>query len=195
MTEELNSYINSRYQRWLDYARYHCALAGLVGEEQEVLHTVLVTLIDQGQDKLLDLYHKKKQGYTELDFYILAAIKLNCHSKTSPYRHKFRSLPADRNTDVWSLEILDEGYDSQPEYKERILSGMRLLRISFNWTYLEPLERSIVEMNIWHDKPIYISSRILHISYTAGREYYHSGISKIRDTARHITQLRKVHQN
>ena len=34
-SEALNKYIEKRYDRWLDYAKYHCSLAGMSSEAIE----------------------------------------------------------------------------------------------------------------------------------------------------------------
>ena len=36
-SEALNKYIKKRYDRWLDYAKYHCSLAGMSSEAIDVL--------------------------------------------------------------------------------------------------------------------------------------------------------------
>lgn len=37
-SEALNKYIEKRYDRWLDYAKYHCSLAGMTDEAIDVLN-------------------------------------------------------------------------------------------------------------------------------------------------------------
>ncbi|HEC44025.1 MAG TPA: hypothetical protein ENI20_14475 [Bacteroides sp.] len=54
-------------------------------------------MLEKPSEKIQELLQKKSSQYTELDFYILLMIKLNAHSKTSP----------------WDLEIVDQEYDSQ----------------------------------------------------------------------------------
>ena len=39
-SEALNKYIEKRYDRWLDYAKYHCSLAGMSSEAIDVLNEV-----------------------------------------------------------------------------------------------------------------------------------------------------------
>ena len=41
-SEALNKYIEKRYDRWLDYAKYHCSLAGMTDEAIDVLNEVCV---------------------------------------------------------------------------------------------------------------------------------------------------------
>lgn len=106
--EVLNKYIEKRYERWLDYAKYHCSLSGMIGEEIDILNEVLAMLLEKPQSYLLRLLGSKQGKYTELDFYILQMIKLNIISDTSPYRHKYRSIPKDENVDWRKLNIPDE---------------------------------------------------------------------------------------
>lgn len=106
--EVLNEYIEKRYERWLDYAKYHCSLSGMIGEEIDILNEVLAMLLEKPEPYLLRLLESKQGKYTELDFYILQMIKLNVTSDTSPYRHKYRSIPKDENIDWRRLNIPDE---------------------------------------------------------------------------------------
>lgn len=196
MLDEISSYITRRYRYWKDYARYHSSLAGIPDLAEDLLHEVILNLINKDPDQLRRLYERRKGQYRELDFFVLNIIKRNAHSRTSPFWYSvIDRTPKDVNMDPQSMEILNEEYDYRPDHKERILDGIRLLRISLDWTFLQPLERSLVEMKVWDDKPITESSRILQISYQAGRDYYNSGIQKIRDTATHIRKLRRIHQN
>src|SRR4030042_1644523 len=102
MVQELNKYITIRYPRGHDYAQFHASLARIPDLTQDLLHVVLLSVLEKPQDKILDLYHRKRDGYTELDYYVLKMIKLNCHSSTSPFRFRFfEHLPIDLNRDPW----------------------------------------------------------------------------------------------
>lgn len=109
--EVLSKYIEKRYERWLDYARYHCSLSGMVGEEIDVLNEVLAMLLEKPETYVLKLLESKQGKYTELDFYILQMIKLNVTSDTSPYRHKYKAIPVDDNVDWRRLNVIDEPDD------------------------------------------------------------------------------------
>ena len=115
-TEEINNYIKKRYERWLDYSNYHCSCAGIEDESIDVLNEVLCDLLQKPKEKLSGLLHKKSGQYTELDYFVLRMIKLNATSPTSPYRHKYKSLPVDVNVDYTHVEIEDvmneDDYDS-----------------------------------------------------------------------------------
>lgn len=116
--EVLSKYIEKRYERWLDYAKYHCSLAGMAGEEIDVLNEVLAMLLEKSEAYVLKLLESKQGKYTELDFYILQMIKLNVTSDTSPYRHKYKSPPIDDNVDWRKLNIVDsiEEDEDKSEY-------------------------------------------------------------------------------
>ena len=90
----VEKYIGRRYERWLDYAVYHCGLAGIPDEANDVLNEVLCSLLQKDDAKLQQLLSAKKNGCTELDFFVLKMIKLNVTSDTSPYRSKYRPNPA-----------------------------------------------------------------------------------------------------
>ena len=96
-SEALNKYIEKRYDRWLDYAKYHCSLAGMSSEAIDVLNEVMCMLLQKPLEHLSRLMEAKQGKYTELDWYILQMIKLNVTSDTSPYRHKYKPIPVDEN--------------------------------------------------------------------------------------------------
>jgi len=154
-SKKLDDHITKRYQHWLDYARYHASLASISDQAEDILNEVLVNILSKEESFLNDLLSKKSAGYTELDFYVLKAIKLNCHSPTSPYRHKTRNVPQDCNITPWDLEVVDQAEDSQdPEliklqkYQKarEILDGLDIPareKEIFSWKFFEdnPLTR------------------------------------------------------
>lgn len=113
----VRSYIEKRYDRYLDYAKYHASLAGLDQQGGDVLHEVILSILLKDEGKVIDLYSKKKKQYRELDYFILRMIKLNCHSKTSPYRWKNRQPHIDGNATVDVLMNSDS-------YDEAFLASM-----------------------------------------------------------------------
>ena len=127
MNKEIEMYIEKRYERWFDYASYHCSCAGIDDEVQDVLHEVLCDLLNKPAEKLLELLHKKSGQYTELDFFVLRMIKLNAISPTSPYRHKYKPIPVDANVDYRILNIEDATDDERDQTTE-ILGKMNLVR-------------------------------------------------------------------
>ncbi len=140
--EIINSYITARYDRWLDYSKYHCTLAGMPDEATDVLNEVLIMLLEKDADYLNRLYKAKKGRYRELDFFVLQMIKLNITSVTSPYRHKYKSLPVDENVDWHRLEIIDEP-ESEPDRAAAVLREMKLIRFVFDRLELTDLERRV----------------------------------------------------
>ena len=141
-TEIINSYITARYDRWLDYSKYHCSLACMPDEAVDVLNEVLVMLLEKEPAYLLRMYEAKKGRYRELDFFILQMIKLNITSVTSPYRHKYKPIPVDGNVDWQRLNIVDEA--DQERYKVgTTLREMRLVRYIFDRLELTELERRV----------------------------------------------------
>jgi len=190
MTPEISKYINSRYRRWLDYAKYHASMAGIPDQDNDVLHVVLVSLLDKNQDKINELFDKKSGQYTELDYYVLKMIKLNCHSMTSPYRHKYRAIPVD-NRDPWDLEIEDSEYSPGSDRIATVLKERRLVRIALEWTFLSFEERRVCELYFLGDMRITEAAKKIGISYGQAREVRIQGIEKIRSTLDDIIQLRK----
>lgn len=140
--EIINSYITIRYDRWLDYSKYHCSLAYMSDEAVDVLNEVLVMLLEKDPEYLHRLYKAKKGRYRELDFFVLQMIKLNITSVTSPYRHKYKSLPIDDTIDWQRLNIIDES-DPEADKAGSILREMKLIRFIFDRLELTELERRV----------------------------------------------------
>ncbi len=116
MNREINKYIETRYYHWLEYAVYHCAKAKIPDEANDVLNEVIFYLLKKDESRILQLLHSTNEKYTELDQYVLKMIKLNSYSATSPYRNKYKPIPADRNINVFRLKIEDisEEQDDEP---------------------------------------------------------------------------------
>lgn len=143
--ETINKYISERYERWLDYARYHCSHAKMEDEAIDVLNEVLAMLIEKyhsNADYIMRLYESKKGQYRELDFFILQMIKLNIQSPTSPYRYKYKSLPIDANVESQQLDIIDEE-DGDTDRSGLILEQMQKVRAIFESLDLSPRARKI----------------------------------------------------
>lgn len=141
-TEIINSYITARYDRWLDYSKYHCSLACMPDEAVDVLNEVLVMLLEKDPAYLLQMYEAKKGQYREIDFFILQMIKLNITSITSPYRHKYKPIPVDENVNWQRLDIVDET-DTEEDKAGTKLREMRLVRFIFDRLELTDLERRV----------------------------------------------------
>lgn len=130
----INKYISERYDRWLDYARYHCSHANMDDEAIDVLNEVLAMLIEKcesNESHILKLYDSKKGQYRELDFFVLQMIKLNIQSPTSPYRHKYRPVLSDSNVDISRLDIIEEE-DLEQDRSGEILQKMQQVRSIFD---------------------------------------------------------------
>lgn len=141
---EINIYIAKRYARWLDYATYHCGIVGISDEAYDVLNEVLCSLLTKDSQYLLRMLHTKKNGYTELDFFVLKMIKLNVTSPTSPYQNKYKRIPTDENTDYAKLDIEDVIDDSQDRSGD-ILCKMHQVREAFEELDLSPLAKHVFE--------------------------------------------------
>ena len=149
-SEAVNNYITKRYERWLDYSLYHCGLAGISDEATDVLNEVICSLL-QKQSKLLDkLLDTKKNGYTELDFFVLKMIKLNASSPTSQYRSRYKPLPVDDNVDYSRLDIEDISDDSEDRNAE-ILEKLHLVRETFESLDLGTVAARVFEFHFFQD--------------------------------------------
>ncbi len=153
ISESISNYINNRYPRWMDYAEYHVKLAGIPDETGDILNEVLVSLLKKDPDHLVALLQKKKQGYTELDFFILRMIKLNAYSMTSPYRHKTKDVPKDKNKDPWTMEIEDEQED-QVDRNAETLQLWRKARDIYEDLDLPDREKEIFSWRFFADNSL-----------------------------------------
>ena len=107
-SSKINEYVNKRYDKWLDYAKYHCIVAGMKGEENDVLNEILLSLLQKDEKFLLTLLERKKDNYTELDWFVIKMINRNITSPSSPYKQKRICRNIDRNIDYVKLNIKDE---------------------------------------------------------------------------------------
>lgn len=149
-SEEVNKYITKRYERWLDYSSYHCGLAGIPDEATDVLNEVICSLLQKKNGLLDKLLDTKKNGYTELDFFVLKMIKLNASSPTSPYRSKYRPMPADENVDYSRLEI--EDIPEEPEDRNaELLDKLHQVREAFESLELGTLAARVFEFRFFQD--------------------------------------------
>lgn len=130
-TEEIRKYIEKRYERWLDYASYHCSCAGIADEAIDVLNEVMLDLLQKPESKINDLLRKKSGQYTELDYFVLRMIKLNATSSTSPYRHKYKPIPVDANISYSQIEIEDLA-DEDNDTPGDIVEKTRIVREIFD---------------------------------------------------------------
>lgn len=150
-SEAVNNYITKRYERWLDYSLYHCGIAGIPNEAADVLNEVLCSLLQKDIKKLEKLLESKKNGYTELDFFVLRMIKLNATSDTSPYRSKYKSLPVDENIDYTRLDIEDISDESE-DRKAEILDKLHLVRETFENLDLSTIAARVFEFRFFQDR-------------------------------------------
>lgn len=148
-TEEIKKYIEKRYDRWLDYASYHCSCAGIGDEAIDVLNEVLCDLLQKSPDKLILLLNKKSGQYTELDYFVLRMIKLNATSPTSPYRHKYKPVPVDANVDYSRLDLIDED-DEDYDRPAEILKKTNKVREIYSRLNLSDKARKVFEYRFFH---------------------------------------------
>lgn len=146
----VNNYITKRYERWLDYSKYHCSLAGMPDEASDVLNEVLCSLLQKDDKLLCNLLCTKKNGYAELDFFVLRMIKLNATSDTSPYRNKYKPLPLDENVDYSKMDIEDT-IEEQEDKTVIFLEEIHQVREIFETLDLSSLARDVFTFHFFQD--------------------------------------------
>lgn len=147
---EIEDYITKRYHRWLDYASYHCAMAGIGNEATDVLNEVMSMLLAKPHQELEKMYRAQKGQYKELDFLVLRMIKINATSMTAPYRYKNKPIPVDANVDYNSLDIMDET-DNDIDHAGVIMWRMRVVRFIFDRLELSEFDRTVFEYHFFQD--------------------------------------------
>nr|DAQ41636.1 MAG TPA: hypothetical protein [Caudoviricetes sp.] len=150
VSQIVEKYISKRYERWLDYASYHCGQVGIPEEACDVLNEVLCSLLQKDNCKLEQLLSIKKNGYTELDFFVLKMIKLNATSDTSPYRSKYKPMPVDDNIDYSRLEIEDT-QEEVVDKNELFLHRFHQVREALEALDLTPLAKRIFDFRFFED--------------------------------------------
>ena len=150
ISTQVRQYINKRYDRWLDYAVYHCAHAGLADEAMDVLNEVLLSLCRKKNDDLERMLCARKNGYTELDFFVLRMIKLNATSDTSPYRSKYKPTPIDANVDYTRIELEDINEESIDK-SIIIVNQFNQVRDVLDSLDLSPKAKRIFEFKFFED--------------------------------------------
>lgn len=166
---EINDYITKRYRNWLDSAKYRCKMAGIPDEAEDVLQEVVCSLLQKDNALLVGMLNRKKDNYTELDWFVIRMIELNATSPTSPYRHKTRRGNIDRDVDFQRLEIEDIS-DDETDKAGRILTQMDQVRLVYESMQLSESSKRIFEYRFFHhedfaDWPGKESQKFLYDTY------------------------------
>lgn len=119
-------------------------------EACDVLNEVLCSLLQKDNSKLEQLLSIKKNGYTELDFFVLKMIKLNATSDTSPYRSKYKPMPVDDNVDYSRLEIEDV-QEEVVDKNELLLQRFHQVREVLEDMDLTPFAKKVFEYRFFED--------------------------------------------
>ena len=152
-SEVVNKYITKRYERWLDYAKYHSNLAGMPDEAVDVLNEVLYMLLMKDSSFLEGMIGQKKQGCTELDYYVLHMIKINIVSPTSPYQHKYKQTNVDYDVCLANIDIQEPEDDEPQRNPDDILAQMSKVRAIFESLDLSKKARAVFVFRFFADEP------------------------------------------
>ncbi|MEI7526387.1 MAG: hypothetical protein WCJ95_18715 [Mariniphaga sp.] len=151
--ESAISYIEKRYDRLLDYAKFHSDKAGIPDEATDLLNEVLLDVLQKDRELLDGLYSIEKGQYRELDFYLLGLIKINAHSLQGPFRWKYRNANIDTGVNVQRLKIVDDLPDDEVDKSEILLKEFRLVNWVFRGLDLNDLEKSVFEWYFINNEP------------------------------------------
>ena len=150
MKPEIATYIGTRFDRWMDYAKYHSDKAGITDDANDLLNEVLLNTLQKDSELLDKLYSAKKGPYRELDYFVLRMIKVNAHSKTSPFRWKYRSRNIATGVKLERLKIVDELPADEVDKSEILLKQFRLIAWVLNGLDLTESERRVFEHKFLH---------------------------------------------
>ena len=150
--DPIRNYISSRYDRLLDYAKFHSNKAGIPELDTDLLNEVLLNVLQKDRELLDKLYSTKKGQYREIDFYLLRLIKLNAHSKTSPFRWKYRSRNIATDINLQRLRIVEEEPVNEVDNSEVLLKQYRLVLWIFKGLDLTEFERAVFEYRFINDE-------------------------------------------
>lgn len=142
----VKEYATARYGSWLDFAVFHCSRIGIEDEAVDVLNEVILSLLQKDEANLNRLLStpSKCGKYMEVDILVLRMIKLNVYSATSPYQHKYKKIPVDREVKWERLQIIDQEYE-ETDQPAIIMKKMRLVRWVVAGLDLTDLERQVFE--------------------------------------------------
>ena len=154
MNSEVSKYIESRYQRWLDFSKYHCSLKGIEDESIDVLNEVILSILNRNENWL---YQKcttssKCGRYMEIDVYVLRLIRLNIYSPTSPYQSRYKpiQIAEDINFSRLKIEDIENNQDDKPA---EILEKFHKVRIIIEDLNLSEKARSIFDFRFFNGEP------------------------------------------
>ena len=114
------------------------------------MNEVICSLLQKKSRLLNKLLETKRNGYTELDFFVLKMIKLNASSPTSQYRSRYKPLPVDDNVDYSRLDIEDISDESEDRNAE-ILDKLHTVRETFESLNLGTTATRVFEYRFFQD--------------------------------------------
>ena len=153
MRDILDTYIAKRWKYWLQYSQFRCQQGGIASDAEDVLQEVVLSLMTKNtREYLLELQSRKTDnGTNELDALLLRMVDLNATSDTSRYRYKYKPSAKDLNTDVSTIELIDEEYDGIDE-SQILLDKIRQVREIFETLDISDKARRIFSYRFFEDE-------------------------------------------
>ena len=130
MNQQIERYITTQYYELLNIAKKITK-----GHElsQDLLHEVILQLYNK-ENIILNEYSDD-----QIKYYIVAVIRINWCSKTSPFFYKIRKEPS-KYVDI--TQIYDLADDTQLQYENQIIFDI----LEEGWTELDWFRKSLFEM-------------------------------------------------
>jgi len=130
MNKEIENYITNNYYLLLDITKKITKNNQL---SQDLLHEVILQLYNKDNIVL------NEYSNNQIKYYIVAVIRINWCSTTSPFYYKIRKEPA---TYVDINNIYDLADDTQKEFENKIIFDI----LEEGWTELDWFRKSLFEM-------------------------------------------------
>ncbi len=151
MDAEVKDYISNRYERYLDFSKYHCGKAKIPDCAVDILDEVILSLFEKENSKILKLYNSIEGDRRQIDWYILRAIRLNVYSPTSPFQSKYRPIP-NADVDYRRLNIPD-CQDEDIDKPAIMLEKFNQVREIFEQLHLSCRAKQVFEHRFIQDLP------------------------------------------
>lgn len=130
MNQQIEKYISNNYYQLLNIAKKITKNHDLT---QELLHEVILQLYNKEKITL------KEYNDDQIRYYIVAVIRINWNSQTSPFYYKIRKESA-KYVDITT--VYDLADDEQEAYEKQMILDI----LEESWTELDWFRKSLMEM-------------------------------------------------
>lgn len=126
--EELSKVITNEYNPWRKYAVKIAKDNNLASEAEDFLHDALYEVINNNNDKDIELTSVRSNIYDSIKNYVRKTIRNNCTLSQSSAKKAYIHYhsPLNHNIDPYQLEIQDEPVDTRIDQIWEVFDEMEL---------------------------------------------------------------------